>query len=640
MFHDSAHPAAGPEDTANTSDISTETPATVWAALVPLLAGRPLVRESRDATPRRRGTYSARWARKLTDRLPAVPAAVPVYAGDGSTRVLVVDLDVSKGGVAAVARDAAAVAELVRRSGGEVISDESPNGGRHVYVPLAEPVPYEQARAVAVALARRTPTMDPTPNQNAVHGLIRPPGSPHRAGGHQRLHGPLSRAVALARAGNPPAVWERLRAALAGELAALTLPSPTVSNVPDAGAVRIERRGGRRALGARWEHIARTGDYDTGRYRTPSEARQAVLTAACAAGHTLTDVLGRLAAGSWPGLHRFYDRYSPRNRTAAIRRDWTAAHRYLTRPHDQQQPTRNRVRNSPTSKPPTQRGAPAAATARSTRASADEYRFIRTWWNALGLVEIGRYGDSRAGIGRRIVLRALGEAACKAGSRYIAFGVRSLAVATGMDHTTVAAHLRALRDETDPLIDLIEDDRGLAADLYSLRIPDDVEDRAIRRAWRPGRIHALRPVFRELGSVAALVYEVLENHRGRPQRSFDLLADTGLSRTAVWSALRLLAAHELVDQQPKGWTTTGAAHLHAAADQHGVLDTIRRQINRHRDERAAYRRALRIVDPPPSVDLISANAYFWPPSGLEPREPDWTSPLALLEQMLGAYVIA
>jgi len=87
----------------------------------------------------------------------------------------------------------------------------------------------------------------------------------------------------------------------------------------------------------------------------------------------------------------------------------------------------------------------------------------------------------------------------KSGSRYVAFGVRSLSVATGLDHTTVAAHLRALRDENDPLIDLIENDRGLQWDLDHLRIPAELADRAGRVAWRPGKVHALRPVFRELG---------------------------------------------------------------------------------------------------------------------------------------------
>ena len=74
---------------------------------------------------------------------------------------------------------------------------------------------------------------------------------------------------------------------------------------------------------------------------------------------------------------------------------------------------------------------------------------IRTWWSALGLLEHDRYTD-RAGIGKRWVLRAMGEAAMKTGSRYVAFGTRCLSIATGLDHTTVAAHLRVLRGGAPP----------------------------------------------------------------------------------------------------------------------------------------------------------------------------------------------
>lgn len=62
-----------------------------------------------------------------------------------------------------------------------------------------------------------------------------------------------------------------------------------------------------------------------------------------------------------------------------------------------------------------------------------------------------------------MVLRALGEAAMKTGTRVVEFGCRSLAVATGLDHTTVAAHLRALLSEEDPLIDQLANERGLRA---------------------------------------------------------------------------------------------------------------------------------------------------------------------------------
>ena len=60
-------------------------------------------------------------------------------------------------------------------------------------------------------------------------------------------------------------------------------------------------------------------------------------------------------------------------------------------------------------------------------------------------------------------------------------------MATGLDHTTVAAHLRRLRDEEDPLIDLIENDRGLAGDLYQLRIPDEAAARAATLSWPAGK---------------------------------------------------------------------------------------------------------------------------------------------------------
>ena len=274
----------------------------------------------------------------------------------------------------------------------------------------------------------------------------------------------------------------------------------------------------------------------------------------------------------------------------------------------------------------------------SARGTEQEYRWLRTWWTALSLLEHTRYGD-RAGIARRWVLRAVGEAAMKTGSRYVAFGVRSLSIATGLDHTTVAAHLRSLRDEDDPLIDLIENDRGLAGDLYQLRIPDEIADRASRVGWRPGKLHALRPVFRELGHPAAFVYEALEHGKG-PQRSFDLVTVTGLSRTAVYEALETLAAWHLVEPVDGRWKLVPGTGLHLLAEQFGCLEQVRVQVGRHRGERAAYRRALRIVDHHPTTavgPVEEAEAYLWPP---EPPPEDGESLTDLLQRELGAYLIS
>ena len=613
--------------------------------LAPLLAGRPRVRESRTGGH----TYLRRWERPLTARLPAVPAAVPIYSAAGDTRVLVIDLDASRGGRDTVLRDRAAVIDLVRAAGGRVIADESPSGGMHVYVPLTVPVGFHDARDLALAVAVRTPSMDPSPNQNLTDGLIRPPGSVHPSGGHQVLHGPLTAAQQLAAAGNPPVVLERLRALLATELTAVRATrtghaDPTALLDGDVdGAPHLPRPSGPRDLAANYLRIATTGLYDTGRYRSPSEARQAVLAAAVSAGLTLPQVLMRIDTGVWPGLASFYTRYRHRHtRRKALLADWRNAVAFIAgRP--EKNPTPSLVRKSPTSEPPTHGGAPAGSNRdqqlqSSMRGTEQGYRWLRTWWTALSLLEHIRYGD-RAGIARRWVLRAMGEAAMKTGSRYVAFGVRSLSIATGLDHTTVAAHLRALREEDDPLIDLIENDRGLAGDLYQLRIPDEIADRASRVAWRPGKMHALRPVFRELGHPAAFVYEALEHAKG-PQRSFDLVTVTGLSRTAVYEALETLAAWHLVEPVDGRWKLVPGTSLHLLAEQFGCLEQVHSQVGRHRGERAAYRRALRTVDRQPAATAVGpveeAEAYLWPP---EPPPEDGETLMDLLHRELGAYLI-
>ncbi len=568
-----------------------------------------------------------------------MPAAVPIYSAAGDTRVLVIDLDASRGGRGGVHRDAAAVTDLIGSAGGRVITDESPSGGWHVYVPFTVPIGFHQARDLALALATRTPSMDPSPNQNLTDGLIRPPGSVHPTGGHQVLHGSLAAAHQLAAAGNPPAVLTRLRGLLAAELTAVTTQHRLPASDEVAGAGSLPRPAGARELAADYLRIATTGVYDTARYRSPSEARQAVLDAAVWAGLTLPAVLSRLEGGTWPGLAAFYTRYRrPGTRSKAILADWRKAVAYVTA-QQAKKPTASLVRKSPTSGPPSHGGHPPPTDEdhhdqRRMRGTPGEYQWIRTWWTALHLLEHDRY-RGRRGIGARWVLRAMGEAAMKTGSRYIAFGVRSLSVVTGLDHTTVAAHLRALREEDDPLIDLIENDRGLAGDLYTLRIPDDISARAGRVSWRPGKLHALRPVFRELGHPAAFVYEALESGRGRPQRSFDLTTTTGLSRAAVYEALETLAAWGLVEPVRGRWALVTGTSLDRLAEQFGCTDTIRALVHRHRDERTRYRRALRIVDQHHHDPLIADSSYLWPP---EPPPQEQTL-LELLERELGAHLI-
>jgi len=92
------------------------------------------------------------------------------------------------------------------------------------------------------------------------------------------------------------------------------------------------------------------------------------------------------------------------------------------------------------------------------RSAIAEYQFLREWRTAPALVQRERSpGSDRAG--RADAAAHWGRQGMNSGSRYIAFGARSLDLASGIDHTTVAAHLRRLRDEPDPLVELLERDR-------------------------------------------------------------------------------------------------------------------------------------------------------------------------------------
>jgi hypothetical protein len=330
--------------------------------------------------------------------------------------------------------------------------------------------------------------------------------------------------------------------------------------------------------------MAQTGRYDANRYASDSDARQAIITGAAAAGLELVDVERRMLQGTWPGLASFYARYASRHRIPALRRDWLKAVNYL-RKNPGSSEGKNNARRSPTSQPNTQ---PPGIQGNSVSSNPDaEHRFIRTWRNALRLKEHS-YTDSRTGMARRMVLRSLGEAAHMTASRFIEFGVRSVAVATGLDHTTVALHLRELRGETDPLVTHVESGRGTKGDLYMLTVPEDVKSAAEELAWRKGKIQALRPVFRELGLPAAFVYEALEHSPALS--TAELVKLTRLSRTAVAEALEVMAAWNMVSRATdRSWSVVALTSLKDLAEHFGVLEAVAAQLHKYKIERILWK---------------------------------------------------
>jgi DNA-binding transcriptional ArsR family regulator len=554
-------------------------PSESWAALAFLLAGQPRVRLSRDGGK----SYPQKHERALTEALPTFPAAVRIFGKDGTCAAIFLDFDSSVAGVDWVEADVRAVQSWLHSCGARWIEDYSPNGGRHVYVPLEQRVTFSEARDLVEALGTRYRSLDKTPHQNLLHGCMRTPGSPHKRGGHQELAMSLSMAYDVARRPNPVRVWAAMVDDLAGEIAAVKALRLEGTFTPAAAeAPNLQHPAGQ--MSRTMQLMAQTGLYDTNRYGSDSEARQAIVTGAAAAGMEFLEVERRMMQGSWPGLASFYARYASRHRVPALRRDWQNAVTYLSK-NPGSRAEKNNARISPTSGPTTQ---PAVLQGNPLSSNPDaEHRYIRTWRNALRLKEHG-YTESRTGLARRMVLRALGEAAHMTGSRFVEFGDRSIAVATGLDHTTVGSHLRALRSEKEPLVTLVEQGRGTKGDLYMLTMPEDVKTTAEDLAWRKGKIRALRPVFRELGLPAAFVYEALEHSPGLS--TAEIVRLTRLSRTAVSEALEVMAAWAMVSRdKDRGWSVVASTSLKDLAEHFGVLEAVAAQLHRYRIERILWK---------------------------------------------------
>ncbi len=548
-----------------------------WRALVPGLAGAPRMRVSRDGGR----TYPRRHEQVLAARNPGQPVTVPVYdAMAGTGRLLAADFDTSRAADQAtpgeaVAGEAADFAALVARLGGRAITDVSPSGGRHVLVLFAAALPWRELRDLTRALALRYRTLDPTP-MAGLGGQIRPPGARHKSAGWQLLTMPLEAATAAVAQPCAPRVWQGMLCEFAAELAAaepVAEPgdAPPGAAIDDDGTPWLPRRGGRMPLNASLAAVARTGTWPRGRYAGRSEARMAVITAAAASGWRLADVHAELATGRWPGLASLYGRArEPRRMARLLPAEWRKS---VARIAGEKNP-RTRHTSDNYSRPP------GKGTEVDGNCLEAEYGRIRMWVTASDCAIADPHrcrGWGGQAIAVRLVLAAVGQAAMVAGSSVIEFGVRNLALHAGVSYRTAARALEVLRDEADPLLDVVSRHRLRRADRYQLRIPDAYAAAAQWRRRRAGRIEAIHCAFDTLGGPAALVYAALSPAE---VRGAEVARAARLSESVTLTALKVLGEYGLAERGSRGWRR-GPVTLDAAAAKSGGA-------RRRKEREAAY----------------------------------------------------
>jgi DNA-binding transcriptional ArsR family regulator len=569
-----------------------------WRAVTAALAGTPHVRISKDGGR----TYPARHARPLPGEPPDQPCTVPVYdPGSATGRMVVADVDPGRGDVD---HQAVALAELLARLGARYVTDVSPSGGKHLLVLFAAPLPWLELRDVARALALRFPAIDTVP-MSALGGQISPPGARHKSGGWRVLSTPVSEAAAAVEHPNGPEVWAALLTELAAELSVIEGPSSdgeqgvnttSSAELDDIGVPWVPRLGGRAPLGPELEHVARSGRWDRSRYAGRSEARIAILGAAAARGWRLAEVESAIASGAWKGLAALYERRSePGRLERLLPYEWRKCVGSISREKNVRQWHTSNL----TTRPPA-----------GESTSSAEYGLIRQWLTAIlcAAEDPERVkGWGRRAIAVRLVLLALGQAAMVSGSSVVEFGTRNLALHSALSHRTVARVLRILRDEPDPLIDLVSVRKFARADRYALRIPNRYAASVRWRRRRAGRVEAAHSAFLVLGGTAALVYEALGPD---PARGAEVARAARLAASTVSAALRVLAEHGLAEHGPGGWRR-GAADLADVAAATGAADLQREREARYQQDRESWRARLRQYQGAKRAPVTSRDGW-WP----------------------------
>lgn len=601
------------EFSASTLDAARQiTPQEAWA-LAPLIAGAPTYRSGRWVGGRFQYPRPQS-APVITAALPSRPAAVPIHGADGSVATLCLDLDTSKALQGVVDDNAQRLGNLLESCGIRYVADYSPSGGRHLYIPLAERMSGPEARELVQAMTLLAPSLDPSPHQNVTDGCIRVPGSAHKSGGHQILTTPLTTAYDILRRRNPANAVTALRLALAPEIRrARELRDRTAKMAAAATAhgVRSDSFGGSQSP---LRVLARTGLYDTAKYASPSEARMAVLNHFAACGWTLDQVRLELG-GQFPGLAALYTDTGRQERL--IDTEWAKACRWIQKRGTQ--PTgRRSTRINDTSLP-----LPTGGASR-TSSKAGSHQLVNDLENVLYAVLDHRLKErGREGLSLRLLLRAVLGYMRTMETDLLDVGCRTFATALGKHHGTISRLLRTLEQVSDGILTKVADARGRNADTYVIQLPRHFEQLARELSWRSGKIHGIRPVFRALGDVAALVYESIERGRLSPTTA-GIVRSTGLSRTAVESALGVMCSYNMIERRHGQWAITAATSLTALARRLGALDDAAEQIRRHRMQRAAWHAWLdRNLVPELAeheVEDPESDLYWIPPSE---SELDW-----------------
>jgi len=553
-----------------------------WA-LTRAVSPRPLVRVADvDAYGKAVNTYTRR-ARTAGDR-PDAPWAVYLTDQTGGFRLLAFDFDAAKGDPAA---DAAVLCGWLEHAGlPHLLTRSGPFGGRHVWLALADAVDPGTVDTLARLVRARLTSLDIAPLANPVTGCVRPPGSPHRAGGSSTvLTGDLSALTA-------PTVTAADVARLVEALAAGHRPDPVApldpaAPLPTDRAARLYLPGVRRQLPAGSVEALQV---DAAAVDANTVLRR-VLVGAAAARWRCADVASLVAhspglehvrsQGQGPGVPRRVR--SPGESRAVLARQWDRAVRWVAA-----HPRASNL-DDPTFEP---RAAALAAVVEATQTRAD--------------AAPGRWAGPGGPADRR-VLDALCVLSLHAVSPVVEADIRRLGLVCGIGRETArTALLRLARDGWVTRHALADGPRAASWILNEalstvIGVPDRSQadprppgaGAAERNRWlnllRTKLVAVAHDVFTPaggLGHATGQLYVTLLTTQ--PASTSQLAHQLGTSPADIGIRLGSLRAARLARRTCKGWSVVRADQRDAAALRLGVAGRLADRARRYALEREAF----------------------------------------------------
>nr|QJS06148.1 hypothetical protein [Cryobacterium sp.] len=531
-----------------------------------------------------------------------MPAAVPIYAR-GRTTLLALDFDAKHHNAEQVDTDVDRALGWLHECGARTVTDRSTSGGRHVLVPLAtdNPLRVDDIKVLMQLLTARLITLDATPMLNAAQGCITPPGSPTREGGYRRLDGPLDAAIDTFVVRSDRGTVPRLIALLGGA----TTPRHRTPVAAVAASLTQDERlvglGRERRLDPRFHRstpvpepvatYAATGKFTKAHkalWKSPSEARQSVISHAVLRGASTSDIEKTIATAEWAGLKRAYmDKYGI-HFEQALQRDVDKALTW------------------------------AASIVRPFHELTHKYRYtggdasflkdpIRRKWLAHAQLWIDtEFCGTRHRPVLLAVVQALAYTSALAGELIegvpvVAVGGRSLSHAAGlMSESSVWSSLRLLRETPGSPLLLIARGAGREADRYALTTPATTRGPGQARIER-ARVEPVHTAWREIGLRGRAMYELVA--AGLATNIDDALAGALLRPSNGYAILADLTAAGLI-KRDGATLTVGSRSLDDVAAAHGLDTVAADRIVRHRAERIVWRAWLenRLAPPPPPPD--------------------------------------